>query len=63
MMEALEQHQSRQFHFDVNIEKKIRSNHPLPKENGLVDFYFVYDDVKNFYGHNGKESVPLSASH
>ena len=57
-MGVLEQPQSSLFHFDVNLDKRIRSNHPLRKVNELIDFHFVYDEVKSFYGHNGNESVP-----
>jgi transposase len=58
MMGVLEQSQSSLFHFGVNLDKRIRSNHPLRKVNELIDFHFVYDEVKSFYGHNGNESVP-----
>jgi transposase len=58
MMGVLEQSQSCLFHFGVNLDKRIRSNHPLRKVNELIDFHFVYDEVKSFYGHNGNESVP-----
>lgn len=50
--------QNNLFHFGVNIDKRIRANHPLRKVNELIDFDFVYDEVKDFYGYNGKESVP-----
>ena len=58
MMGVLEQPQSNLFHFGVNLDKRIRSNHPLRKVNELIDFHFVYDEVKSFYGNNGNESVP-----
>lgn len=58
MMGVQEQPQSSLFHFDVNLDKRIRTNHPLRKVNELIDFHFVYDEVKSFYGHNGNESVP-----
>jgi transposase len=58
MMGVQEQPQSSLFHFDVNLDKRIRSNHPLRKVNELIDFHFVYDEVKSFYGNNGNESVP-----
>jgi transposase len=58
MMGVLEQPQSSLFHFGVNLDKRIRSNHPLRKVNELIDFHFVYDEVKSFYGLNGNESVP-----
>ena len=58
MMGVLEQPQSNLFHFGVNLDKRVRSNHPLRKVNELIDFHFVYDEVKSFYGNNGNESVP-----
>lgn len=58
MMGVQEQPQSSMFHFGVNLDKRIRSNHPLRKVNELIDFHFVYDEVKSFYGNNGNESVP-----
>jgi len=58
MMGVLEQPQGNLFHFGVNLDKRIRNNHPLRKVNELIDFHFVYDEVKSFYGNNGNESVP-----
>jgi len=58
MMGVLEQPQSNLFHFGVNLDKRVRRNHPLRKVNELIDFHFVYDEVKSFYGNNGNESVP-----
>ena len=58
MMGVQEQPQSNLFHFGVNLEKRLRGNHPLRKVNELIDFDFAYKAVKKFYGHNGNESVP-----
>lgn len=58
MMGVQEQSQSNMFHYGVNLDKRVRSNHPLRKVNELIDFHFAYDEVKRFYGHNGNESVP-----
>jgi transposase len=58
MMKVQPPPQNNLFHFGVNIDKRIRANHPLRKVNELIDFDFVYDEVKDFYGYNGKESVP-----
>lgn len=58
MMKVQPPPQNNLFHFGVNIAKRIRANHPLRKVNELIDFDFVYDEVKDFYGYNGKESVP-----
>jgi transposase len=58
MMGFQDQPQSTMFHYSVNLDKRVRSNHPLRKVNELIDFTFVYDEVKNCYGKNGNESVP-----
>jgi transposase len=50
--------QNNLFHFGVNLEKRIRANHPLRKVNEIIDFDFVYGEVKDCYGNNGNESVP-----
>jgi transposase len=41
--------QSSLFYVGLNIEKRIRSNHPLRKVNELIDFYFAYNEVKDLY--------------
>lgn len=58
MMKVQPPPQNNLFHFGVNIDKRIRANHPLRKVTKLIDFDFVYDEVRDFYGYNGKESVP-----
>jgi transposase len=58
MMGVQEQPQSSLFHFGVNLDKRVRGCHPLRKVDEIIDFRFVYDEVKSFYGHNGNESVP-----
>lgn len=58
MMGRQEQPQHNLFHYDVNLEQRVRSNHPLRKVNELIDFDFAYTELKSFYGHNGNESVP-----
>ncbi len=46
------------FYFGINIDKRVRSNHPLRKVKELIDFDFVYKEVKDYYGVNGNVSVP-----
>ena len=46
------------FNYAVNLEKRVRSNHPLRRVKALVDFSFVREEVAHRYGHNGNESVP-----
>ena len=58
MMGFQEQPQSTLFHYSVSLDKRVRSNHPLRKVNQLIDFSFVYNEVKSLYGKNGNESVP-----
>ncbi len=53
-----ENHQGKLFCYDVNLEKRLRSNHPLRKINELVDFEFIYGEVKEKYGSRGNVSVP-----
>lgn len=58
MMGMQQPPQSSLFYVGINIEKRIRSNHPLRKVNELVDFDFAYNEVKDLYGSNGNVSVP-----
>jgi transposase/uncharacterized protein (UPF0179 family) len=58
MMGVQQPPQSNLFYIGINIDKRVRANHPLRKINNLIDFNFVYDEVKDLYGYNGNESVP-----
>lgn len=58
MMGVQDQPQSNLFHYGLNLEKRIRSNHPLRKVNEIIDFDFAYTEVKDCYGNNGNVSVP-----
>jgi transposase len=46
------------FYTGINLEKRVRSDHMLRKVARLVDFDFVYAEVKESYGYNGNVSVP-----
>ena len=46
------------FNYAVNLEKRVRSNHPLRRVKALIDFSFVREEVARTYGRNGNESVP-----
>ena len=52
------QHPQDSLFYNLNLEKRIRADHPLRRINQLIDFDFVYDEVKKFYGSKGNESVP-----
>ncbi len=58
MMGKQSEPQGKLFFTNVNMEKRIRSNHPLRKIASIIDFDFAYEAVKDKYGNNGNESVP-----
>ena len=45
------------FNYAVNLEKRVRSNHPLRKVKAAIDFGFAREEVAHCYGKNGNESV------
>lgn len=49
--------QSSLFYVGINLDKRIRSNHPLRKIDELIDFDFIYKEVQDKYGRNGNVSV------
>lgn len=49
--------QSSLFYVGINLDKRIRSNHPLRKIDDLIDFDFIYKEVQDKYGRNGNVSV------
>ncbi len=46
------------FYTGINLDKRVRSGHVLRRVARLVDFDFVYTEVKGSYGYNGNVSVP-----
>src|SRR5208283_3113034 len=46
------------FSFNVQLETRVRKDHPLRKIKELVDFDFIYKEVEKTYGKNGNVSVP-----
>jgi len=46
------------FNYAVNLEKRVRANHPLRQVKTAIDFCFVREEVAHCYGRNGNESVP-----
>ncbi|MHA3770694.1 IS1182 family transposase [Verrucomicrobiota bacterium sgz303538] len=45
------------FSYRINLDHRVRQDHPLRKVRELVDFSFVREEVAHLYGHNGHESV------
>lgn len=58
MMGMQQSPQSSLFYIGINIDKRVRSNHPLRRVKQLIDFDFAYNEVKDRYGTNGNVSVP-----
>ncbi len=56
-MMGLQQKQAELFSYQVNLEKRVRADHPLRKIERAVDFSFVRKEVGTCYGHNGNVSV------
>jgi len=46
------------FYQGLNLEQRVRPNHPLRQVKKLIDFDFIYQEVAPFYGVNGNVSVP-----
>jgi transposase len=45
------------FAYRVDLEQRVRSDHPLRRIAERIDFAFVRQEVQECYGHNGNESV------
>ena len=50
--------QLKMFYQGLCLERRVRPDHPLRQVKKLVDFDFIYQEVKPFYGVNGHVSVP-----
>jgi len=46
------------FYTNFNIDRRVRKDHPLRKIKQLIDFDFIYQEVKGSYGTNGHVSAP-----
>src|SRR5215207_2025385 len=56
-MMGIHQAQEKLFSYRVNLEQRIRKDHPLRRVAGVIDFTFVRAEVARFYGQNGNEGV------
>ncbi len=46
------------FNYAVNLEDRIPRDHELRQVSSVLNLDFMYEQVKDKYGHNGNESVP-----
>lgn len=58
MMGYQEPPQGKLFYTHLNIDQRVRANHPLRKIARQIGFEFVYKDVEEIYGTKGNVSVP-----
>ena len=56
-MMGVHQPQPELFSYQVNLERRVRADHPLRQVAKAVDFTFVRAEVAARYGRNGNESV------
>jgi hypothetical protein len=47
--------------YQVNLEKRVRDDHPLRRINQVLDLGFVRKQVAHTYGQRGNKSVPPAA--
>jgi len=58
MMGVQDKPQEKLFYTHLNLDQRIRKNHPLRKIAQLIDFTFLYKEVEDKYGTRGNVSVP-----
>jgi len=56
-MMGVHQSQNDLFSYSVQLDKRVRPDHPLRQVAALIDFAFVRAQTARFYGHNGHVSV------
>jgi transposase len=56
-MMGVHQSQNELFSYQVNLEKRVRPNHPLRRIAAEIDFTFVRAEVASRYGSNGNVSI------
>ena len=44
--------------YRVNLDKRVRDDHPLRRINAVLDLSFVREQVAHTYGRRGNKSVP-----
>lgn len=58
MMGKQGQRQDQLFIPGINLEKRVRKDHPLRKVKQKIDFDFTYEEVEDTYGSKGNVSIP-----
>ena len=50
--------QPKLFYDRINLDQRIRKDHILRKIDRVINFEFIYEEVRHLYGYNGNVSVP-----
>jgi len=50
--------QQKLFYYNISLERRVAEKHVLRKIKAVIDFDFIYPEVKDRYGYNGNVSVP-----
>ena len=50
--------QQKLFYYNISLERRVAEKHVLRKIKAVIDFDFIYAEVKDRYGYNGNVSVP-----
>ena len=58
MMGRIDNDQERLFYYSVDLDARVRANHPLRGIHETIDFDFICDEVANKYGSKGNVSIP-----
>jgi transposase len=56
-MMGTHQPQNELFSYRVNLDKRVRADHPLRRINAVLDLSFVRPAVEQFYGNNGHVGI------
>jgi len=56
-MMGVHQPQVELFSYKVNLDKRVRADHPLRRVAAHIDFSFIRAEVASAYGYNGQVSV------
>jgi len=56
-MMGVHQPQVELFSYQVNLDKRVRADHPLRRVAAQIDFSFIRAEVASAYGYNGQVSV------
>lgn len=56
-MMGMHEPQKEMFSYQVDLDKRVRADHPLRRINEVVDWNLIRGEVKECYGYNGNVSV------